>query len=61
MQVADLLTETLEHEAEDVWENERTPTPVRCFGARLQSIGLSVRETAAVLDWLGIQRSHGAV
>jgi DNA-directed RNA polymerase subunit N (RpoN/RPB10) len=51
----------LEHEAEDVWENERTPTPVRCFGARLQSIGLSVRETAAVLDWLGIQRSHGAV
>jgi transposase-like protein len=61
MKLANLLRETLDGEAEDVWENERTPTAVRRFGARLQSMGLSVRETEAVLGWLGVQRSHGAV
>jgi len=34
---------------------------VRVFGVRLHSMGLSVREVAAVLDLLGIDRSHGAV
>lgn len=61
MQLANLLEETLDVDSQDVWENERTPTPVRRFGARLQSMGLSVRETEAVLGWLGVQRSHGAV
>jgi putative transposase len=31
------------------------------FGVRLHSIGLSLREVVAVLDWLGVDRSHGAV
>ena len=42
-------------------ENERTPTPVRVFGVRLHSMGLSVREVTAVLELLDVSRSHGAV
>ncbi|KOX92439.1 IS6 family transposase [Haloarcula rubripromontorii] len=61
MRLADLLRETLDVDSQDVWENERTPTPVRCFGVRLHSIGLSVRETSAVLGLLGVERSHGAI
>ena len=61
MQLANLLGETLDVEEQDVWENERTPTPVRRFGVRLHSMGLSVRETQAVLAWLGVDRSHGAI
>jgi len=59
--LADLLRETLDVDCEDVWENERTPTPVRVFGVRLHSMGLSVREVAAVLEILDVGRSHGAV
>ena len=61
MQLADLLRETLDVDCDEVWENERTPTPVRVFGVRLHSMGLSVREVAAVLELLGVDRSHGAV
>ena len=61
MQLADLLREALDVDYDEVWENERTPTPVRVFGVRLHSMELSVREVAAVLELLGIDRSHGAV
>ncbi|SDX23337.1 hypothetical protein SAMN05443574_12045, partial [Haloarcula vallismortis] len=61
MTLADLLRETLEEDSQDVWENERTPTPVRRFGVRLHTAGLSIRETVAILDLLGVDRSHGAV
>jgi len=61
MELADLLRETLETDDQDVWENERTPTPVRRFGVRLHTAGLSIRETVAILDLLGVDRSHGAV
>ena len=61
MSLADLLRETLDVDCEEVWENERTPTPVRVFGVRLHSMGLSVREVIAVLDLLGVDRSHGAI
>ena len=44
-----------------VWENERTPTPVRVFGVQLHSRGLLVREVAAVLELLNVDCSHGAV
>ena len=44
MTLADLLKENLEVDNEDVWENERTSIPVRCFTVRLHSMGLSVRE-----------------
>ena len=49
MQLADLLRENLEVDSQDTWENERTPTPMRCFAVRLHSMGLSVREVEGVL------------
>ena len=61
MQLADLLREALDEDSQDVWENERTPTPVRRFGVRLHTAGLSIRETVAILELLGVDRSHGAV
>jgi len=61
MTLANLLRETLEVDCDDVWENERTPTPVNVFGVRPHSMGLSVREVVAVVEFLGIDRSHGAV
>jgi len=61
MQLADLLSETLDEDSHDVWENERTPTPVRRFGVRLHTAGLSIRETVAILELLGVDWSHGAV
>ena len=48
MELADLLRETLEEDSQDVWENERTPTPVRRFGVRLPAAGLSIRETVVI-------------
>jgi hypothetical protein len=61
MTLADLLKETIDLPEQEVWENKRTPTPVRVFGVQLHPMGLSVREVAAVLDLLGTDRSHGAV
>ncbi|AUG49067.1 IS6 family transposase [Haloarcula taiwanensis] len=61
MQLADLLRETLDEDSQDIWENERTPTSVRQVGVRLHTAGLSIRETVAILDLLGVDRSHGAV
>ncbi|TYL36074.1 IS6 family transposase [Natronococcus pandeyae] len=61
MTLADLLRETLDVDCDEIWENERTPTPVRVFGVRLHSMGLSVREVVPVLELLGVDRSHGAI
>jgi putative transposase len=61
MELGDLLRETLSVDCDEVWENERTPTPVRVFGVRLHSMGLSLREIVAVFTWLGVDRSHGAI
>ncbi|MFC6765489.1 IS6 family transposase [Natrinema soli] len=61
MQLANLLRESVDVDCDEVWENERTPTPVRVSGVRLHSMGSSIREAVAVLDLLGVDRSHGAV
>jgi hypothetical protein len=61
MTLADLFRKTLDVDCDEVWENERTPTPVRVFGVRLHSMGLSVREVAALLELLGVNCSHRAV
>lgn len=61
MQLADPLREKLDVENQDSWANERAPTPVRCFAVRLHSMGLSLRELEAVLDWLGVDRCHQAI
>lgn len=57
----DLLKDTVTVDCDEAWENERIPTPVKVFAVRLHSMGLSLREVVAVLDWLGFDRSHGAV
>ena len=49
MTLGDLLRETLDVPDEDVWENERTPMPVRCFAVRLHSMGVVTAVTAVVL------------
>lgn len=59
--LADLLRETVEVDCEEGRENERTPTPIRVFGVRLHSMGLALREIVAVGDWLGVDRSRGAI
>jgi len=61
MQLADLFKEALDQGYEVIWENGHIATPVWVFGIRLYSMGLSVREVAAVLEWLGIDGSHGTV
>ena len=42
MTLADLLRETMDLPDQEVWENKRTPTPVRVFGVRLHTMRLSV-------------------
>jgi transposase-like protein len=61
MKLANLLKERSDVENQDAWESERTPAPVRCFAVRLYSMGLSLREVEAVLDWLGVDRCHQAI
>lgn len=61
MELTDLLKERLNVENQDVWENEHTPTSVRCFVVRLHSMGLSLREVEAVLNWLDVDRCHQAI
>ncbi|NHN42935.1 IS6 family transposase [Halorubellus sp. JP-L1] len=61
MQLAGLLMKTLEESHHDVWENERTPTPVRRVGVRLHTAGLSIREMVAILELLGVHPSHDVV
>jgi putative transposase len=61
MSLQELLSESLDAESNDVWARERTATPVRAFAVRLHSAGLSLRETAAILDLLGVDRSHQAI
>ncbi len=48
MSLTDPLREPLEKDNEDVWENERTPTPVRRLGVCLHAAGLSIRETVGI-------------
>jgi putative transposase len=59
--LADLLSETLETDFDESWENERTATPVRAFAVRVHATGCSLRETQAILRLLGVERSHQAI
>jgi len=57
----ELLSKSLDAEYNDAWEREQTATPVRAFAVRLHSAGLSLRERAAILDLLGVDRSYQAI
>src|SRR6056297_1561036 len=61
MQLRDLLRETLDTATLECWQRERTATPVRAFAVRLHAAGCSLRETAAILGLVGVERTHGAV
>src|SRR6056297_4133453 len=61
MQLRDLLKETLDTATLECWQRERTATPVRAFAVRLHAAGCSLRETAAILGLLGVERTHGAI
>jgi hypothetical protein len=61
MTLADLFRKILDVDRDEIWENKRTPIPVRMFGVQLHLMGLLVWEVAAVLELLSADRSHGAV
>ncbi|GAB7019516.1 IS6 family transposase [Halostagnicola bangensis] len=61
MKLADLLSESYAAEFDEVWERERTATPVRVFAVRLHATGCSLRETQAILRLIGVERSHQAI
>ena len=59
--LVDLLSECYAADFKECWERERTATPVRAFAVRLHATGCSLRETAAILRSIGVERSHQAV
>ncbi len=61
MTLEDLLRETSEVDCHEVWENERTPTAIRVLGVRLHSMGLSVQDVVVILEFIGVDRSCGAI
>ena len=61
MQLQKLLRETLNTASIECWVEESTPSARTDVGVRLHAAGLSLRETAAVLELFGGERSHQAV
>lgn len=57
----ELLTETIETPSIECWNDEGTASALRALAVRLHSTGISLRETAAALESIGIKRSHQAV
>jgi putative transposase len=61
MQAQEPLTVSLESSPLECWDEESTASALRALAVRLHSTGLSLRETAAVLETFGVTRSHQAV
>ena len=61
MLLVDLLREALASEALECWQRERTANALTGVAVRFHAAGYSLRETAAILGLLGVERSHGAV
>lgn len=49
IQLTEFLSEILNENNEDAWENERTPTQVQRSVVRLYTLGLYMWETVAIL------------
>jgi putative transposase len=52
------FTVTLEPSPLECWDDESTASALRALAVRLHSTGISLRETAAALEQLGVTRSH---
>jgi putative transposase len=57
----ELLTVSLDPSPLECWAEESTASALRALAVRLHSTGLSLRETAAVLETFGVTRSQQAV
>ncbi|HET7325154.1 MAG TPA: IS6 family transposase [Halococcus sp.] len=61
MNLQELLTETVETPSIECWDDESTASALRALAVRLHSTGVSLRETAAALESIGVKRSHQAI
>ena len=61
MTLQELLTENVETPSIECWDDESTASALRALAVRLHSTGISLRETAAALESIGVCRSHQAV
>ena len=61
MTLQELLTENVETPSIECWDDESTASALRALAVRLHSTGISLRETAAALESIGVYRSHQAV
>ena len=61
MTLQELLTENVETPCVECWDDESTASVLRGLAVRLHSTGISLRETAAALESIGVYRSHQAV
>ena len=57
----ELLTKRVETPSIECWDDESTASVLRVLAVRLHSTGVSLRETAAALESIGIFRSHQAI
>ena len=61
MNLHELLTETIETPGIECWAEESTASALRALAVRLHVSGLSLRETAAALENIGLRRFHQAI
>jgi putative transposase len=61
MQTQEPLTVSLEPSSPACWDDESTASALRALAVRLHLTGLSLRETATVLETFIVTRSHQAV
>ena len=61
MQTQEPLTVSLEPSPLECWDEESTASALRALAVRLHSTGISLRETAAILETFGVYRSRQAV
>ena len=56
-----LLSEIIEPASIECWDDESTASALRALAVRFHATGLSLRETAAVLECFGVSRSYQAI
>ena len=61
MAAQELFTVSLEPDPLEWWADESTASTLRALAVQLHSTGISLLETAAVLEQFGMNRSHHAV